>query len=66
MNARRPPQIRHCPLCGIAMQARRSNRGHGTVDIFECQSCHTVIRETKSGATRPPQSDATSAEPNES
>jgi len=36
------------------MQTRRSKSGQSVVDIFECQSCHTVIREKKSGSARQP------------
>ena len=42
-----PPPIRHCPLCGIAMQARKSRESQVKFDIFECLTCRTVISETK-------------------
>lgn len=45
-----PPQrpvIRHCPVCGIAMQARKSQENLTRFDVFECQNCGTVIREAK-------------------
>jgi predicted RNA-binding Zn-ribbon protein involved in translation (DUF1610 family) len=38
--------IRPCPVCGIAMQAKKSRDDRDTYDIFECQYCETVIRET--------------------
>jgi rubredoxin len=44
------PSIRHCPVCGIAMQARKSQENLTHFDVFECQNCDTVIREAK----RPP------------
>jgi formate dehydrogenase maturation protein FdhE len=45
----RPP-IRHCPLCGIAMQASRSHENAAGFDIFQCQTCHTTIRQTRTQA----------------
>lgn len=45
----RPP-IRHCPVCGIAMQAQKSKDELSQVDTFVCLNCETVIRESK----RPP------------
>jgi Zn ribbon nucleic-acid-binding protein len=42
------PRIRHCPLCGIAMQAKKSRDDQVDFDIFECLSCGTVIREAQS------------------
>ncbi len=49
MTAR--PAIRHCPVCGIAMQASKSREGLANFDTFECLTCQTVIRE---GKPRPP------------
>jgi hypothetical protein len=48
MNPR--PPIRHCPVCGIAMQAKKSKEDLAQFDTFECLSCQTTIRESK----RPP------------
>jgi hypothetical protein len=45
--------IRHCPVCGVAMQASKSRDDLTDFDTFECLNCHTVIRESKS---RPPRS----------
>jgi hypothetical protein len=41
------PRIRHCPVCGIAMQASKSREELADFDTFECLSCRTVIRESK-------------------
>jgi len=40
-NAPVPP--RHCPLCGIAMQAAKSTEHLPKADRFECLSCGTLI-----------------------
>jgi len=40
-NPRLP--IRHCPLCGIAMQASKSDASLGYYDRFECLACNTTI-----------------------
>jgi rubredoxin len=40
-------RIRPCPVCGIAMQARKSQENLTRFDVFECQNCDTVIRETR-------------------
>lgn len=40
----RPP-LRHCPICGIAMQARKSRLDMEYFDRFECLNCHTTIVE---------------------
>jgi hypothetical protein len=40
-NARVP--LRHCPLCGIAMQASKSAEHLPKVDRFECLNCDTLI-----------------------
>jgi hypothetical protein len=37
------PVIRHCPLCGVAMQARKSRDELDKPDVFECLNCDTVI-----------------------
>jgi len=42
------PRIRHCPVCGIAMQASKSREDLSDFDTFQCLSCQTVIRESKS------------------
>jgi len=42
----RPP-LRHCPICGIAMQARKTRDDAPRFDLFECLSCDTTIREGK-------------------
>jgi len=48
MSTRQRPPIRHCPICGIAMQASKSQEHLAHFDKFECLSCHTVITESKS------------------
>lgn len=42
-----PPRssLRHCPICGIAMQARKSRSDIEHFDRFECLNCHTTIIE---------------------
>jgi hypothetical protein len=40
------PRVRHCPVCGIAMQASKSREDLADFDNFECLSCQTVIRKT--------------------
>lgn len=47
MSSRQRPPIRHCPICGIAMQASKSQEDLTHFDKFECLSCHTVIRQSK-------------------
>jgi hypothetical protein len=50
-----PAAIRHCPLCGVAMQASKSREGLQHFDTFQCQTCDTTIVETAStGSTRSP------------
>jgi hypothetical protein len=41
------PRIRHCLVCGIAMQASKSRADLPDFDTFECLSCQSMIRETK-------------------
>jgi hypothetical protein len=45
VNPPRPPPIRHCPLCGIAMQASKSSENQVEADTFRCQTCQTTIVE---------------------
>jgi hypothetical protein len=47
VTSRRRPKIRHCPLCGIAMQAAKSRESMAEFDIFRCLTCQTTITETK-------------------
>jgi hypothetical protein len=42
------PRIRHCPICGIAMQASKSRKDLADFDIFECLNCGTAINESTS------------------
>jgi hypothetical protein len=44
------PPVRACPLCGIAMQASKSQDHLPHFDTFECMTCRTVISLSK----RPP------------
>jgi C4-type Zn-finger protein len=53
--------IRHCPVCGIAMQASKSHESLPTFDTFRCMNCNTAIRETT-----PQPSPGSSTEPTES
>ena len=41
----RPPSIRHCPLCGVAMQASKSRENLADFDTFRCLTCQTMISE---------------------
>jgi hypothetical protein len=52
MTSTQHPPIRHCPLCGIAMQASKSRDDLTHFDTFKCLSCDTAIVETQ--ARRPP------------
>lgn len=57
MPPRRPaPNVRHCPLCGIAMQASKSREDLSKFDTFQCLSCHTTIVEAapEGGLGEPP------------
>jgi hypothetical protein len=45
MTARRRPPLRHCPLCGLAMQASKSRESLAEFDTFQCLRCQTTIRE---------------------
>jgi len=38
-----PPPIRHCPLCGVAMQASKSQKDGAEFDTFRCLTCDTTI-----------------------
>ena len=42
-----PPRssLRHCPICGIAMQASKTRGDIEHFDCFECLNCHTTIVE---------------------
>jgi hypothetical protein len=51
MKSKSRPPLRHCPLCGIAMQARKSKDDLPRFDTFVCQNCNTTISES------PPPSD---------
>jgi hypothetical protein len=45
LNSRLRPVIRHCLVCGIAMQASKSREDLAYFDIFECLSCHSMISQ---------------------
>lgn len=47
LKSRPRPPLRHCPICGIAMQARKSRDDIPRFDVFECLSCNTTIRESR-------------------
>ncbi len=38
----RPP-LRHCPVCGVAMQATKTRDHLDYFDRFNCLNCHTTI-----------------------
>jgi len=52
----RPP-LRHCPVCGVAMQAAKTHAELDYFDRFECLSCQTVINATSQRQKRPPRRD---------
>jgi hypothetical protein len=54
---RSAPAIRHCPLCGVAMQASRSRESLKNFDTFRCLTCDTTIVEKASTGKAPPPSD---------
>jgi hypothetical protein len=56
-SRRATPAIRHCPLCGIAMQARKSREDLARFDVFQCLTCDTTIVETAppDGTGAPPE-----------
>jgi len=37
------PRIQHCPLCGVAMLASKSNKDSQQFDTFACLRCETTI-----------------------
>jgi rubredoxin len=47
MPSRPRTSIRHCPVCGIAMQATKSRENLSDFDTFSCLSCDTTIIEAK-------------------
>jgi hypothetical protein len=50
ISRRAAPAIRHCPLCGVAMQASKSREDLTKFDTFQCLTCHTTVVE----AAQPP------------
>lgn len=53
---RAAPAVRHCPLCGIAMQGSKSREELSKFDSFQCLTCHTTIVEAAptAGGGEPP------------
>ncbi len=56
LSSRARPPLRHCPICGIAMQTRKSRDDSPHFDLFECLSCDTTIVEkpVRDGKKKPP------------
>lgn len=54
MKPRPRPPLRHCPICGVAMQASKSRDDLLTFDTFQCFTCNTTIVEE----ARPPQGES--------
>lgn len=52
MASRPRSSIRHCPICGIAMQATKSRENLSDFDTFSCLSCDTMIVEIETAAGR--------------
>lgn len=50
----RHPPLRHCPVCGVAMQATRTREDVEHFDRFECLNCQTTISAGPGKAARPP------------
>jgi len=48
MTASRRRLIRACPLCGVAMQASKSQDDLADADTFQCLTCQTTITERRS------------------
>lgn len=46
MKSRARPALRPCPICRVAMQASKSREDLADFDLFECQTCHTTIRQS--------------------
>jgi transposase-like protein len=44
--ASRPQSIKHCPVCGVAMLASKSNPDSRDFDTFTCLKCEAVINLT--------------------
>lgn len=53
MTSRRRPPLRHCPLCGVAMQASKSRENVAEFDTFQCLTCQTTITESKNPPPAP-------------
>ena len=49
MRSKPPHPIKHCPVCGVAMVARKSSESAPRVDTFECLSCNATIVERPGG-----------------
>jgi hypothetical protein len=45
-----PPRIRNCPICGLAMQASKSEESAAEFDLFECLTCRATIVERPAAA----------------
>lgn len=48
----RPP-LRHCPVCGVAMQATKTRDDLKYFDRFECLVCQTTINASPLRPKRP-------------
>jgi hypothetical protein len=46
MTTHRHPTIRHCPVCGIAMQAAKLHENLVDFDVYHCLTCDSTIRES--------------------
>jgi hypothetical protein len=45
MRVARPPTIRPCPICGVAMQGSKPRENLAHFDTFHCLTCQTTITE---------------------
>ena len=43
MTSQPQPRIQHCPLCGVAMLASKSNEDNQQFDTFACLRCETTV-----------------------
>lgn len=54
MPSQATPPIRHCPICGVAMQGSRTRETAREFDRFDCLTCHTVIELPPRPSREPP------------
>jgi predicted RNA-binding Zn-ribbon protein involved in translation (DUF1610 family) len=50
-------QSKPCPVCGVALLARRTKPSHLEPDYFECLSCGAVVKYSESTTPQPKTTD---------